>query len=74
MFSSLYRRGRVGYYSELNLGIPPNVFMHWISPGIGNRNVHGWLLLQYLSGYGETLLEYNQRISRQLRVGVMLVP
>ncbi len=74
VFSGLFRRGRVGYYDEINLGIPQNVFMHWISPGIGNRNVHGWLLLQYLSGYGETLLEYNQKIPRQLRVGVMLVP
>jgi len=27
-----------------------------------------------MSGYGETLLDYNRRIPEQLRVGFMLVP
>jgi outer membrane phospholipase A len=74
VFSGMFRCGRVGYYSELNLGIPQNSFIKWFSPDLGKRNVHGWLLVQYISGYGETLLNYNQRISEQIRVGFMLVP
>jgi outer membrane phospholipase A len=74
VFSGLYRRGRVGYYSELNLGIPQNSFIKWFSPDLGKKNVHGWIMLQYLSGYGETLLYYNQRIPQQVRAGFMLVP
>jgi outer membrane phospholipase A len=74
MFIGLFRRGRVGYYNELNLCIPQNSFVQWFSPDLGSKNVHGWLLLQYLSGYGETLLDYNRRIPGQLRAGIMLVP
>ena len=74
IFSGLFRRGRVGYYSELNFCIPQNSFVKWFSPDLGKKNVHGWLLVQYLSGYGETLLDYNRRIPEQLRVGFMLVP
>ena len=64
----------MGYYSELNFCIPQNCVVKWFSPDLGKKNVHGWLMLQYLSGYGETLLDYNQRIPEQLRVGFMLVP
>jgi outer membrane phospholipase A len=74
IFSGVFRRGRVGYYSELNFCIPQNSFVKWFSPDLGKKNVHGWLLVQYLSGYGETLLDYNRRIPEQLRVGFMLVP
>jgi len=74
VFSGIYRRGRVGYYSELNFCIPQDSFIKWLSPDLGKKNVHGWLLVQYLSGYGETLLDYNKRIPEQLRVGFMLVP
>ncbi len=74
VFSDVFRRGRIGYYNELNLAIPENIVIKWFSPDIGKRNVHGWLLLQYLSGYGETLLYYNQRIPQQVRAGFMLVP
>jgi outer membrane phospholipase A len=74
IFSGVFRSGRVGYYSELNFGIPQSSFIKWFSPGLGKKNVHGWILLQYMSGYGETLLDYNQRIPEQLRLGFMLVP
>ena len=74
IFSGVFRRGGLGYYSELNFCIPQNCVVKWFSPDLGKKNVHGWLMLQYLSGYGETLLDYNQRIPEQLRVGFMLVP
>jgi outer membrane phospholipase A len=74
VLSGLFRRGSVGYFSEIDLGIPQESFLKWFSPDLGKKNVHGWLLLQYLSGYGETLLDYNQRIPEQVRLGFMLVP
>jgi outer membrane phospholipase A len=74
VFSGIFRSGRLGHYSELNFCIPQNSFVKWFSPDLGKKNVHGWLLVQYLSGYGETLLDYNRRIPEQLRVGFMLVP
>jgi outer membrane phospholipase A len=74
IFSGLFRRGSVGYYTELNFCIPQNSFVKWFSPDLGKKNVHGWILVQYMTGYGETLLDYNRRIPEQLRVGFMLVP
>jgi len=74
VFSTLLRAGRRGYFAEFNLGIPQNTFLGWFSPELENKNVHGWLLLQYLTGYGETLLDYNQRIPDQVRVGLMVIP
>jgi outer membrane phospholipase A len=74
IFSGVFRRGSVGYFCELNFGIPQNSFIKWFSPDLGKKNVHGWLMLQYLTGYGETLLAYNRRIPEQLRAGFMLVP
>jgi outer membrane phospholipase A len=74
VFSGLFRRGSVGNYTELNFCIPQNSLVKWFSPDLGKKNVHGWLLVQYMTGYGETLLDYNRRIPEQLRVGIMLVP
>lgn len=37
-------------------------------------NMNGYLHLQYFHGYGETLLGYDQKSSRQLRIGLSLVP
>jgi outer membrane phospholipase A len=74
VISGIFRRGRIGYYSELNFCIPQNSFIKWFSPDLGKKNVHGWLVLQYLTGYGETLLDYNRRIPEQVRAGFMLVP
>lgn len=34
---------------------------------------HGYLHLQYFNGYGETILTYDEKLSWQLRIGLMLV-
>lgn len=36
--------------------------------------MNGYLYAQYLNGYGETLLGYNQRNDSQFRIGLALVP
>lgn len=74
VLSTLLRKGRRGYFAEVNFGIPQNIFLSWFSPDLEKKNVHGWLLLQYLSGDGETLLDYNERIPDQVRVGMMVIP
>jgi phospholipase A1/A2 len=38
------------------------------------RKSRGWLLLQYFNGYGENLLEYNQKLDSQLRLGILVTP
>lgn len=36
--------------------------------------LNGYLYLQYFRGYGETLLDYNQKHAPQLRLGIALIP
>jgi len=73
VFSTLLRRGHLGYYAELNLGMPMGDFLYLFTRG-RRRDQHGWVLFQFLAGYGETMLEYNQPIAEQVRAGLMIVP
>lgn len=46
---------------ELNVSYP----LSKISGG----DLTGWVMLQYFSGYGESLLDYNRKLDSQLRLG-----
>lgn len=66
MFTMLFRRGTAGhntYQYDLSYPVRKSIFS-----GIGTF-VH----LQYFKGYGQTMLEYNQRRDGQFRAGISLV-
>lgn len=66
MLSSILRRGSAGYMRrQFDLSYP---LRRSIFSGVG-----AFAHLQYLSGYGETLLGYDERRDPQVRVGVSLV-
>jgi phospholipase A1 len=65
ILSALYRRGTDGYSTtQLDLS-------HAISDRIFGRT-GSFVHLQLLSGYGETLLDYNKKNDTQLRVGLSI--
>jgi outer membrane phospholipase A len=41
---------------------------------LGVGPVSGYLHAQFFTGYGESLLDYNQRNKSQLRIGFAIVP
>ena len=62
MFGELFRNGTGGYYSnQLDVSYP-------ISDRIFART-GAFVHLQLLSGYGETLLDFNKKTDTQLRIG-----
>lgn len=66
MLGAILRRGTAGYMRrQFDLSYP---LRRSIFSGVG-----AFAHLQYLSGYGETLLGYDERRDPQLRVGVSLV-
>ncbi len=48
--------------AELNVSYP----LSKLSGG----DLTGWVILQYFSGYGESLLDYNRKLESQLRLGI----
>ncbi len=66
MISGLWRNGRGGRDSyQVDLAWP--LRDTWFS------RLNGYLHVQYVNGYGESLLDYNTRQPDQFRVGLMLV-
>ena len=60
-----FRKGTQGFSTELDLTYPLRVV------ALGNLN--GYFLVQYFTGYGESILDYSRRFPSQVRFGLMLV-
>jgi len=66
LFSSILRRGKSGYGSvQMDASYPLR------KPFFADTG--GFVHLQYFNGYGETILDYNQRRTPQFRVGFSIV-
>lgn len=65
VLSSRVRISTAGHSTQLDLSVP---FRKPLFARTG-----GFVYLQLFSGYGETLLDYNQRLPAQLRVGFSIV-
>jgi phospholipase A1/A2 len=65
-FSATIRDGTRSDYGsvEINASYP----LSKLSGG----DLTGWLMLQYFSGYGESLLDYNRKLDSQLRLGIAI--
>jgi phospholipase A1/A2 len=65
-FWTVIRKGRRSDFgsTELNLSYP----LSKLSGG----DLTGWLMLQYFGGHGESLLDYNQKLDSQLRLGIAI--
>lgn len=64
--SATVRKGTRGNYGslELNASYP----LSKLSGG----DLTGWLMLQYFGGYGESLLDFDQKLDSQLRLGIAI--
>jgi outer membrane phospholipase A len=65
MLSALARQGSKQGSLQLDAAYPLRK--------LGLSGINGYLHMQYFTGYGETLLDYNQRAASQLRIGLMIV-
>lgn len=65
LLASEWRRGSRGFRMEIDLSYPLGA--------ITRNRLGGYLQLQYVNGYGESLLDYNLKSPAQFRIGYMLV-
>ena len=65
-FASTFRKGTLpeAYSLQMDASYPVK------KPTFGNLG--GYLHLQYFSGYGESLIDYNQHVHNQFRIGLMI--
>ena len=63
--SGMYRQGKHGHATQVDLAWPlRRTFL----------NMSGYFHVQYFQGYGMTMLDYRQKTSPQVRIGLSLVP
>lgn len=63
--SGMYRQGKYGHATQLDLAWPlRRTFL----------NMNGYFHVQYFQGYGMTMLDYRNKTSSQVRIGLSLVP
>ena len=61
-----YRQGTAGYISgQIDASYPLVTQLF--------ANIGSFLHVQYFSGYGENLLDYNRRQDNQFRIGISIV-
>lgn len=66
-FAALLRKGTRGSYGSLDASA--SYPLEYLPFG----NLNGYIVLDYFTGYGEDLINYNQRMTSQLRLGLMIV-
>ncbi len=65
-FWTTLRKGNTSDYgsAEFNLSYPLSRITHGV--------LSGWAMLQYFTGYGESLIDYNHRLDSQWRLGLAI--
>lgn len=58
------RKGTASDYGSLELNVS------YPLAGLSGGDLTGWLLAQYFTGYGESLLDYNRKLDAQIRFGI----
>ncbi len=66
LFDATIRRGNNSDYGSIQI----DASYPLRKPTFGNLG--GYLHLQYFNGYGESLIDYNQRLRSQFRIGLMV--
>jgi hypothetical protein len=73
--STTLRRGTEAHFGsiEVNAVLPLRSSDRFFDR-IGARGLNGYWFVQYFNGWGETILDYNLKLSAQFRTGLMVVP
>jgi outer membrane phospholipase A len=64
--SAMLRKGTQSDYGSLELSAS------YPLSKLSGGDLTGWLMLQYFGGYGESLLDFDQKLDSQLRLGIAI--